>query len=208
VDGAEGYATLRQHPPLPVGPRVRTPSGGLHAWFASTEPLAGTVRFAPGLDTRCTGNLVVAPPSVGVRAYRWLTPPCRRTDLPPVPSWIAEGSQRPPRATASTTTGIRDGWAAAQWNMRATAPLDRLDGWLDDDCDELADTPEGERNNRLYALSFKWIGTALVHAELEPDDVIDRLTEAAECSGLTLHEIALTIASASDDAIESTEQEP
>jgi hypothetical protein len=225
VDGTEGRASLKEHPKMPPGPRVVTPSGGLHFYYQSPEPLPGSVRFEDGLDTRCVGNLVVAPNSIGVMEvtfdprtisfYRWVSHLCRLRDLPAVPDWVAEGSQPGPtvstpsvsRATRRTRTSARDGWEAADWNLRASTPLDLAWLWLECDAGELAEMePDSGRNIRLYQLGFKWIATALVHPDLDPDEVIEVLSEAAAESGLFAFEIPRTIASAEADAIEFTEE--
>jgi hypothetical protein len=70
----------------------------------------------------------------------------------------------------------------------------------------LSTTAEGTRNDTLYRLGFKWLATALVHPELDPDEVIERLSEAAATAGLPGPEITRTLASAEADAIEFTEE--
>jgi hypothetical protein len=78
-NGLVGKATLRQlegqwgH--LPATLTVQTPHG-LHFYF---EHPGGTIRnsvsrLGDGIDVRCDGGYVVAPPSkVGGRVYEWLT---------------------------------------------------------------------------------------------------------------------------------------
>jgi putative DNA primase/helicase len=74
-----GFVSLARleamHGPLPSGPRVRTGSGGMHAYFAHPgghiPNSVGTI--APGIDIRADGGLVVAPPSrhVSGAPYQW-----------------------------------------------------------------------------------------------------------------------------------------
>jgi len=93
VDGPEGLDSLRgKH--LPQTPTVRTGSGGLHYYYLDRgSELGNKVRFAPGLDTRAEGGLVILPPSqhaTGNR-YEWcagLEP--WDLELAPPPSWLRE----------------------------------------------------------------------------------------------------------------------
>lgn len=78
VDGAEGKNCLRHlrmdnQPDLPITPRSITGSGGEHYLFLYEPGLKNEVRFAPGLDIRTEGGLIVAPPSIhGTGAvYEW-----------------------------------------------------------------------------------------------------------------------------------------
>jgi hypothetical protein len=74
VDGAEGFATLlsleKEHGKLPPTLTVGTGSGGLHLYFLQPEgcDLPNKTRFAPGIDTRALGGLVVVPPRATRRA--------------------------------------------------------------------------------------------------------------------------------------------
>lgn len=77
VDGAEGRATLtdrmEKYGPLPKGPTQVTGSGGRHLLFAYEPGLKNAVKFAPGLDIRTDGGMIVAEPSVHGTGneYRW-----------------------------------------------------------------------------------------------------------------------------------------
>lgn len=98
VDPAHGgtgsFAALeQQHGPLPPGVEAITGGGGRHIYFAHP---GGAVRnrtgFAPGLDLRGDGGMVVAPPSVhpGGGRYRWRTGHAPgETPLAPLPAWLA-----------------------------------------------------------------------------------------------------------------------
>ena len=49
----------------PVAPRVRTPSGGTHLYFACPAAgLASRVGLKPGIDLKADGGYVLAPPSI------------------------------------------------------------------------------------------------------------------------------------------------
>lgn len=75
--GPESLAALEcQHGALPWSARVRTGSGGLHVYLEYPgRHLANRAgKMAPGLDVRCCGGFVVAPPSrhASGGAYSWL----------------------------------------------------------------------------------------------------------------------------------------
>jgi hypothetical protein len=75
VDGDEGRDTLREleceQGELPETPIAITGSGGAHYYFHYEEGLQNAVRFAPGLDIRSEGGLVVGVGSSTKRAYEW-----------------------------------------------------------------------------------------------------------------------------------------
>ncbi len=100
IDGEEGEATLteleKKHGPLP--PTITVTTGrGRHLYFACPSASIGsTVRaFGIGVDVRCEGGYVVAPPSVhanGVR-YRWNSDAPQ--SLPRAPQWLVTALTAP-----------------------------------------------------------------------------------------------------------------
>jgi Bifunctional DNA primase/polymerase, N-terminal len=48
-----------------------TPSGGLHLYYATNQPVASGKRPVPNIETKADGGLVVAPPSPGRRLLPW-----------------------------------------------------------------------------------------------------------------------------------------
>ena len=119
-----GDATLaaweRQHGPLPSTPAVLTGGNGNHYYFA----IDGTMPshpLGPGVEFKCAGTQVVAPPSfahVDGRPYHWeagahpdVTP------LAPLPNWIRRLVDEKERE--SDTTNL-PGWAA-EW-LRTPLP--------------------------------------------------------------------------------------
>ena len=58
-------ALTEAHGPLPPTPLVHSGGGGLHYYFQlpSTGVIGNRVSFAPGLDTRALGGLIILPPS-------------------------------------------------------------------------------------------------------------------------------------------------
>lgn len=78
---------------LPQGPRVRTQSGGLHAYFRHPAFDAEARNDArPGIDIKGSGGYVVAPPSRGEQGeYSWIgAVPIDSRLLPPTPESVAD----------------------------------------------------------------------------------------------------------------------
>jgi putative DNA primase/helicase len=92
VNGLETLADFQlKHGPLPETVEQITGSGGRQFFFEYSGDLANRVRFAPGLDTRSDGGLVVVPPSLHIsgKRYRWHSPP-DKTLLATWPEWLLE----------------------------------------------------------------------------------------------------------------------
>jgi hypothetical protein len=95
VDGDAGRETLRDlemgHGELPETPIAITGSGGAHFYFKFEEGVGNAVRFAPGLDVRTEGGLVVGVGSVTKRPYVW-EEAFRLGELAParMPAWLSE----------------------------------------------------------------------------------------------------------------------
>ena len=68
-------ALIDTHGPLPVTPLVHSGGGGFHYYFQLplTGIIGNRVQFAPGLDTRSLGGLIMLPPSqhASGRPYMW-----------------------------------------------------------------------------------------------------------------------------------------
>jgi len=147
---------------------VRTPSGGLHVYFAATGQRSGSL---PGqhLDFKASGGYVLVPPSqVGGRRYEVIDErpwtgavlnwgACRRLLCPPEPRRV--------------WTGGRRGGSVAH-----------LPAWM-------AQQTDGNRNQALY-----W--AACRAAEAGNQDVLSELADAAVQAGLDRAEALRTIASA------------
>jgi putative DNA primase/helicase len=85
IDGRDFVPNWQKLSPL----IVRTPSGGVHVWFASDgEVRNSTDAIAPGVDTRGVGGYVIVPPSCNDRArYSFIKGSTDDIDrLPPFPS--------------------------------------------------------------------------------------------------------------------------
>jgi Bifunctional DNA primase/polymerase, N-terminal len=152
IDGASAY--------------VRTPSGGLHAYFTGTEQGNGRL---PGhhLDFRSRGGYIVAPPSqIGGRPYQLLR--------------YQEGQAR---LDWAKVTRLLDPQPQHRPGHSAERPADasRLAGWV-------ARLPEGNRNDGLF-----WAANRALESGLTD---LGELAEAARKTGLDEREITRTLASA------------
>jgi hypothetical protein len=164
LDGASAY--------------IRTPSGGLHAYFAGSEQGNGRLPHHH-LDFRSKGGYVVAPPShVNGTPYELIKPADGRCGL----DWDAvtrllgpEPEQRPPRS-GETSTDVH-----------------RLAEWV-------AHQQEGNRNDGLF-----WAANRALEAGLTD---LGELAEAARSTGLDEPEIARTLASARRRADRACSAEP
>jgi hypothetical protein len=152
IDGASAY--------------VRTPTGGLHAYFTGTEQANGRL---PGhlLDFRSRGGYIVAPPSqVGGRPYELVR--------------YQEGQAR---LDWAKVTRLLDPQPQHRTEHSAERPTDasRLAGWV-------ARLPEGNRNDGLF-----WAANRALESGLTD---LGELAEAARTTGLDEREITRTLASA------------
>jgi Bifunctional DNA primase/polymerase, N-terminal/Primase C terminal 1 (PriCT-1) len=121
----------REHGALPATATVKTPGGGPHYYFRhpGCEVRNSESKVAPGIDIRCDGGYVLAPPSMGQDDRRY--EPDERAPLAAVPQWllalIAEStSNREPAPASDWITIVRDGVGEGQRN----AQLARVAGHL------------------------------------------------------------------------------
>ncbi|UCE87186.1 MAG: bifunctional DNA primase/polymerase [Deltaproteobacteria bacterium] len=135
--GTESLARLEaRHEPLPPSVEARTGGGGRHLYFAHPGgEVRNRVGFAPGLDLRGDGGLVVAPPALhasGAR-YRWARG--RAPDeipLAPLPGWLLDAVRGENPGAGNPLPG---------WRARVRAAV-----------------PEGERNDTLASLTGHLLG--------------------------------------------------
>lgn len=94
VDGDLGRETLRdlelEHGELPETPIAITGSGGNHYYFQFEPSVSNAVRFAPGLDIRTQGGLVIGVGSKTRREYAWEAIAPLSYELQPskMPGWL------------------------------------------------------------------------------------------------------------------------
>jgi hypothetical protein len=168
-----GYPAWRrlQHAGLAAGPvaLVRTPSGGLHAYYSGTGQRSGRIP-AEHLDFKATGGYVLDPPSrIGEAAYRLIGCPAgRHSSL----DWAATCGLLAPRYEGGRSGAIR----------HAQTDPGRLAAWV-------ATLPEGNRNAGLF-----WAACRAVEAGQH--QTLANLAVAAQGAGLPETEVRRTISSA------------
>lgn len=159
---------------------VRTPSGGVHAYYpADPEHAQPSWQAArAGIDFRGAGGYVVAPPSI------------IPTDAGPC-AYALIGSGRGD-AVPVDARALRQFLYPRPVRSLAAVPIERVDGI---DVERIARwvemRGEGERNRGLF-----WASCRLIEAGIPPDRVRAALGPAAERAGLPAPEIETTIRSA------------
>jgi Bifunctional DNA primase/polymerase, N-terminal/Primase C terminal 1 (PriCT-1)/Histidine kinase-, DNA gyrase B-, and HSP90-like ATPase len=119
--GAASLADLeREHGSLPATVEAVTPRGGRHVYLIVPTgrplPTISAGKLGPGLDTRCAGGYVAAPPSkIGARTYSWSVDSADR--FATAPAWLLErlaqgggnGKATPPETWARLMQGVDAG---------------------------------------------------------------------------------------------------
>ncbi|MEU6141453.1 bifunctional DNA primase/polymerase [Streptomyces sp. NPDC047081] len=187
-DGATSFAALceRAGVPWPTTYTVRTPSGGMHLYFATPSDvrLHSTARtVATNVDTRAWGGNVVAAGSSTPQGAYTVT-----GDVPAavVPAWLLHHLLTPTAPTATAAPLLIPGQAT----RRATAALER-------ETAAVRGTSEGGRNNRLLA-GARSLGRFVAWGEITRDAVEEAFQAAGETAGLPSAECRATIRSALD----------
>lgn len=170
--GGDGYpalrALIRAGLVLPgAAVLVRTPSGGMHLYFAGSAQRSGRL---PGrhLDFRAAGGYVLAPPSsIGERPYVLLARPGGTSGL----DWAAVTGLLQPATPEARAV-----------RLGPSAGVDQLAGWV-------ARLEEGNRNAGLF-----WAACRALESGASAS--LDRLAEAARRAGLGDREIRATLDSA------------
>ncbi|MCI3276290.1 bifunctional DNA primase/polymerase [Streptomyces cylindrosporus] len=190
-DGATSFSALceRAEVPWPTTYTVRTPSGGLHLYFATPPDirLHSTARtVAPNMDTRAWGGNVVAAGSSTPQGAYIVT-----DDVPAavLPTWLLHHLQTPPPPIVAAAPLLIPGQAT----RRATAALER-------ETAAVRGTSEGGRNNRLLA-GARSLGRFVAWGEIPRDAVEEAFQAAGETAGLPTAECRTTIRSALDWSI-------
>lgn len=97
-----------------AGAVARTPTGGMHFWFARRRGERQKIGRRPdeAFDVKAgPGTYVVVPPSIRVEGdYEWLRYPCELAQLPDVPEWISQWlADRPGNRQEQPSTAAEDG---------------------------------------------------------------------------------------------------
>jgi hypothetical protein len=169
-------------PLLPTTWTARTRSGGWHYIYTTTEALPNTNKKAANAvhgdtDTRGEGGYILVFPSVveGL-PYSWVND----IDPAPLPAWIADRVRPKPETRMATRQMFQ--MVSTSWAGKA----------LDDECDKVANTGEGGRNEALNRASFK-IGQIVAGGHLSAQQAAQALDSAAAASGLPERERQATI---------------
>ncbi|NNM47037.1 bifunctional DNA primase/polymerase [Knoellia koreensis] len=164
---------------------VRTPSGGLHAYYpAHADRVQSSWQAARAhVDFRAEGGYIIAPPSKvlrpgGVRAPYRLIVASGDTPVPVDAARLREFLD--PR----TPIPLDRARASSHRFERRGSDVKVLAGWV-------AGRGEGERNRGLF-----WAACRLAESGTPPDATLDALGPAAEHAGLGVREIMATIRSA------------
>jgi len=175
---------VREHGPLPAGPRVRTGSGGWHLLFADPgRSIRNSVnQVGPGIDVRAYGGYVIAPPSLHATGdrYAWT----RIGQPSEMPAWL-ERLVGPPQVEHRAVTepmpisAALDNWATAA---------------LRGEVERVRHAPDGSRNHTLNRAAFA-LGQIAGAGIIETADVESQLHHAAIGVGLGEREALLTIRS-------------
>lgn len=184
VDGEVGRQSLRRlediYGELPVTLTARTGRGGRHDYFvcpdADLRNSAG--RLGDGIDTRCSGGYVVAPPTpVKTGRYEWLN---RGTALAAPPRWLVEKLTR--KVTVNMVEVPRD------------LALNIANRVLRDRAEAVMSARAGTRNHTLNRSAFV-CGQFVAAGVLDEAEVEAVLLDAARRAGLGDGEIVGTLAS-------------
>ena len=155
---------------------IRTPSGGMHAYYKGTEHQRNGHLPAHQIDFRSTGGYVVTPPStVGGRPYAVVSKQASAATV----DWQKVREHLDPQPERRPYRAPERG-ADRPWDVS------HLAGWV-------ARQPEGNRNEGLF-----WAANRAIEAG--DTATLDGLARAARDAGLEEREIGRTIRSAQQTA--------
>ena len=177
VDGFASLRTLEErYGPLPRARRAQSPSGSLHFYFKypwgleDGSKVKTTAAIVPGVDVRGDGGMVIAPPSVrpGKGMYRWVD----EGEVADAPQWLLSLVIEKPYDPQYKTNGKGSGHSTAY----ACAAMER-------ECEKVAQATKGLRNHALNCAAFA-LAQLVSGGELDSNEVMSRLFEAASANGL------------------------
>ena len=161
-----------------AGLLVRTPTGGMHAYFPATpgREQRSWQAAAAGVDFRGDGGYIIAPPSqrmIDGSTERYRIADIAAHSVGPVDAGRLRDFLDPrPAAPARPGGGP------------TTVDAERLATWV-------SERGEGERNRGLF-----WAACRLAESGTSPADALDALGPAAQSAGLSDREITTTVRSA------------
>jgi hypothetical protein len=196
-DGHRSLSDLEvQYERLPRTYTVRTGSGGLHLYFSMKgidPPIRNSAgKLGPGIDVRGKGGYVVGPPSgtpFGAYTVEEAAP------LAPIPGWVVDLLRAPRRLQRPLITGSR------LFTPNSAGAVGQAPRSLDEAVLIMLAAAEGSRNHTLNSMAF-WAGRQVARGLVSENDVVHRLSLAAELTGLEDDEIERTLCSGFDAGIE------
>lgn len=161
-----------------AGLLVRTPTGGMHAYFPATpgREQRSWQAAAAGVDFRGDGGYIIAPPSqrtIDGRTKRYRVADIAAHSAGPVDAARLRDLLDPRPADPARPSG-----------GEVAADAERLAAWV-------SGRGEGERNRSLF-----WAACRLAENGTSPGDALDALGAAAQSAGLSDREITTTVRSA------------
>lgn len=189
--GPYNFGTFVTGRTWPQGPWVTTPSGGVHLWVRTAEPIPERPGILPGVDIKAAGGLVVAPPSMSLHHPASQPGDAAGSNVPiPLPYMWTEG--------CPCQIGEAPAWLS-EWAHNAPtlgSPNELPDAPVGD-VEELKRTgvAEGERNATFYRLAcslYRRFGTEYDGAQRVIAELGD-VYAATSKTGFTWNEL-LTIA--------------
>ncbi|GAB2770114.1 bifunctional DNA primase/polymerase [Streptomyces daliensis] len=184
-DGATTFQALceRAGQSAPATFTVRTPSGGLHLYYAAPVDvrLHNTQRkLGPGIDTRAWGGYVVAPgTAVNGQSYRPLD---QDAPVAPLPSWLRDQLVPAPRISPAAPNPARSGSRCA-------------DAVLERETAAVAAAQEGGREAELFRAA-RAMGRFVAWGDISRDVVEEAFQKAGESTGLPASQCRATLRSA------------
>jgi RecA-family ATPase len=157
-----------------------TPGGGQHILFKwdASRPIGNKEGMlkGTGINVRGEGGYVIAPPSINSegRSYQ-VVEPLDHFRFADAPDWLYDLVLKP---SISEQAAAKVERPAPRADRRPYA-----DAALRGECDELAASGNGDRNNQLNKAAFK-LGTLVGAGELSEGEVIGALFDAASACGL------------------------
>ncbi|MEU5776197.1 bifunctional DNA primase/polymerase [Streptomyces venezuelae] len=184
--GATNFQALceRAGTPWPATYTVRTPSGGLHLYFHTSQPLPNTAgTLAAHIDTRGQGGNIVAAGSHTPQGTYAVEVDGPATDLP---AWLHALLRAPD--TMPGTGRLAPLLVPGTASRRASVSLTR-------EAAQVAGTGEGGRNQRLLE-GARALGRFIAWGEIPRHVVEEAFQAAGEAAGLPALECTATIRSA------------
>ncbi|MET9911552.1 bifunctional DNA primase/polymerase [Streptomyces sp. NPDC006476] len=184
-DGVTSFLALceRAGQPWPDTYTVRTPSGGMHLYFAAPPGtrLTNTAgKLAPLVDTRAWGGYVVAAGSIIDGAAYEVTAPWRVAELP---AWLCDALTQPPKTVASSSIA-----PPRNASRRAQVALERERAAIEA-------APEGKREETLFKAA-RSMGRFVAWGDIARHVVEEAFQGAGEAAGLKAYECRSTLRSA------------